>query len=344
MPLSLLKYNAASVKSRAMYSRLMSPDDYETIITKKTVKDAVQYLKSVTSYGDILDEIDENDVHRGDVEILLRRSLYNDYLRLGKFIQGGTSPVFDAFFHKYEADELKLLFRELFTGRDNESIDESFIFLKDFSKLDFDYISKAAEPDELIRMLRSTDYSKALSFFEGRKDISLFDIEMSIDINYYLSLLKTCKNHLSGNDYKQVSGLLGTEIDIMNIRFIYRSKRLFDLSKEETLNNVVPHWFKLKRHSLVGFSESNNMEEFKKTLSKTRYARFFDINNEALWEKDSRNFLIDYYKKMMKKNSLSLTSLIAYLRLKETDIQSLVSVIEGIRYNLPSQEIKKLYD
>lgn len=66
-----VEYSAIAAKLKAMYSKFLTRDDYEQLLERKSVNDICSYLKSTPGYGEVLEQVNERDIHRGQMEILL---------------------------------------------------------------------------------------------------------------------------------------------------------------------------------------------------------------------------------------------------------------------------------
>ena len=339
---SVFKYSAAGTKIRAMYSKLLTEKDYMHLISRKSVREVVEYLKKHTSYDKILSDINENDVHRNELEIVFKESLFNDYNKIFHFINGNSRKFIEAVFLKNEMEDIKVLIGEIYTGRDNKFVLNSLVFLKKYSKLDYNKLIASRDLDQLIDNLKGTEYYRTLSFFKGRKEKSLFEMEMYMDISYLMSILKLKDTLTTGEDNKLISMGLGMEIDIMNTMFIYRSKKLFNLPKEMVLNHVIPYWFRLKKEDLVKMAGSHDTNKFKDYIRKTFYGKIFSSDEEQLWEINSLNLLYEFYKGLLRKKQFSLGAIIGYVHLKSMDIRNIITIIESVRYSLPEDEIKNI--
>jgi len=342
MPFSVLSYTAANTKARALFGKLLTSDDYKKLLDKKNVPDIASYLKKYTSYSSILSEINENDVHRGELEALFKASLYNDFIKILHFLGGNAAKFIEAAFLRHEIEDLKMLISIIYTRRESELMKDSLVLLKKYSTLDYNKLIRSRSVEELISNLKGTEYYKVLAYFTGNlKQNSLFDIEMALDNHFFLSVIKLKDKLLSGSDRKIVTRSFGLEIDILNIMLIYRCKKLFYLPKEITLNYVIPYWYRLKKSQLVRLAESHDISEFKDLVSQTPYAKIFKANEEHMWETNSMTFMYRFYKSILREKQPSLGVAIAYLHLKDIDIRNIITVIEGVRYSLPTEEIEK---
>ena len=79
---NLLAYSGIVTKVRAMQAKLLTDEDFQNIAAFHTVTEVAAYLKEHPGYRNVLADMDENRLHRGEIEKLLVQSLYSDYTRL----------------------------------------------------------------------------------------------------------------------------------------------------------------------------------------------------------------------------------------------------------------------
>lgn len=338
---SVFKYSSVNVKARALYSKLLTNHDYEELLEKRDVHEVAGYLKKKAGYSSLLSEVNENRIHRGELEQIFKISLYKDYSSLLRFFKGPSKKFLLAAFSRFEVEDLKMLFRIVYNGDNSIALKNSLVFLKSYSNLDFTRLIKSKTISEVIEGLKGSEYFKVMQpFLEVKKRQNLFDIEMSLDLHHFMEISRLNKKLLTGADKIVVAKTLGTEIDISNILMISRCKKLFNFSKERVFKYVVPYWFHLTRKQLINISESIGTDGFYHELSKTAYATIFKPGEEHLWETESMNHLHRVYKSHLHKDMLNLGTVVSYLHLKEMDIKNIIALIEGIRYSLPKVEIR----
>ena len=69
----VLSYSGLSTKIRAMQSRLTTMDQFEEILQLSDVTQVAAYLKRMPEYSSRWDALDENTLHRGQIEKLLKK-------------------------------------------------------------------------------------------------------------------------------------------------------------------------------------------------------------------------------------------------------------------------------
>jgi len=338
---SVARYSSVNAKAKNLYGKLLTKHDYDELLSSKTVRDIAAYLKKNTGYRTIFSNVDENLVHRGELEILLKTSLMDDYVKIMLFLNSNTRKFLKAVFLRYEIEDLKLLFRVIYTNRESESVIKSLVFLQNFSKLDYKRLVTSKNIYENIAALKESKYYSALSpFINLTQNPNLFDIEMSLDLSYFMNIIKLKDRLLSGPDRRSITHSFGTEVDLLNLFMLYRCKMLFKIPEDRIFKYVIPYWYRLSRDQLIKLSQISEIEEFKRSLLHTKYAVIFKPDKEHLWEKNSMLYVYKLYKRQFRKDCYNLGGALAYLRLREMDIKNIITLIEGVRYNLPREKIR----
>jgi V/A-type H+-transporting ATPase subunit C len=341
MNISIARYSSVNAKVKALYGKLLTKYDYEELLSSRTVRDIAGYLKKNTGYSSVLSNVEEYLIHRSELEMLLKTSLLDNYVKIMLFLKGNTGKFLKAAFLRYELEDLKLLFRIIYTDRESEAIVNSLVFLKNYSNLDFVRLVGSKNISEMIAGLRESQYYKVLSpFLNSTQQPNLFDIEMALDLHYFMNILKLKDRLLTGFDRKSITHSFGTEIDIMNLFMLYRCKMLFRIPDELIFKYIIPHWYRLSRGQLINLSQTSEMDEYKRLLLQTKYARIFEPNKEHLWERNSMTYMHNLYKRQFRKDCYNLGGAMAYLHLKEMDIKNIITLIEGVRYSLPKEKLR----
>jgi V/A-type H+-transporting ATPase subunit C len=342
MAVSVFKYSNLASKIGVMYGRMLSIEDYEELTSKKTVKDVAAYLKYNTHYNDVLSEVNENIIHRGQLEKIFKNSLLDDYFKLFHYVRGNVKKFLRLVFLKYEIEDLKILLRVLNTEHNTKAVRDSLLFLRKYCTIDLDKLAKSKDIQDFILNLKGSKYYNILApFIVNKEYANIFNIEMSLDLYFFSLIWKNKDKLLGGHDREIITSSFGEEIDVQNILYIYRSKRFHNVPKEIIYSYLIPFRKKLSHDAIVSMVEAKEIEDVMDIIKKTKYAEIFNENNDHFFD---RNFSIYVYKRnknFMKNEKFSIGLIMAYLHLKEIEIKFIVSIIEGIRYSLPPGDLKK---
>lgn len=334
-------YNALMAKARAMYGKLLKKDDYEELLKQKSVGDVVSYLKHNTHYHDVLADVNEDDIHRAQFERIMKRSLMNDYRKLFCFAHGNLRDYLRVIYLKHETESLKRLLRVLETKGTTTVAEESLVFLKSYDPLHIAKLSTAQNVKELISELKGTPYYDVLRPFLNEKDgHNLFELEMSLDM-YYLNLVFAKKKRLlSGIDAEAVARSLGSEIDALNLLWIYRGRIIYNIDRSIILSYLVPHRYKLSMDVIYSLVDAKDKKTFLQIVAQTKYSVLFMSEDSRFFDLKFSEYMYKFHRRMLRKYGFSILSAISYLYLKEYELSNIVSIIEGIRYGLPVETIR----
>lgn len=170
----------------------------------------------------------------------------------------------------------------------------------------------------------------------------LFYVEMSLD-KLYFRLLYEQTGKLDKKDEAAFRELLGKNIDLFNLEWIYRGIKFFKLSPEELINYTLMNGYSLSYKTLKELCYSKNENELISTMIDTRYGFLFDNHDtlDLLMERRIERYLyfqfLDYYRK----EKLGIITALAYIHLLEFEIRDIVAITEAIRYGLNKGDINK---
>lgn len=339
---SLLSYSGITTKVRAMESHFITDAGYREMASLESVSDAVGYLNRIPSYAAIFEPIEAEHLHRGMIEQRLTLSLYDDFAKLYRFSSISQRKFLDLYFMHYEITILKKCLRN---ALDQQNFDFDLSVFQDFfdkhSKLDIIKLSSCQSLQELIQELEGSPYSQLLSHLSDNGEPTLFDYEMNLDLMYFKAVWKLKSKMLTRNEVKILSQCFGSKLDMLNIQWIYRSKKYYNIPPADIYALLIPVHYRLKTGDITRMAEAGNLEEFYSALQDTFYGslELTDLNEkpdlEGLYEK----VLNRIHRITSQKDPYSMAALNSYLYFKELEIQKLITVIESIRYGIRADVI-----
>jgi len=334
-------YNALMAKTRAMYGKLLKKEDYYELLKQRNVSGVVHYLKHNTHYHDVLADVNEAEIHRGQFERILKRSLMTDYRKLFCFTHGNIRDFLKVIYLRHEIDSLKRLLRVLETRGTTAGAEDSLFFLKSYDPLHIAKLAKARNLRELINELRDTPYYDVLRPFLNEQDgDNLFMIEMSLDL-YFINLVFTKKKSLlSGMDAEVVTRAFGNEIDILNLLWIYRGRIIYNIDRSIVLSYLISHRYMIPLELIYELADAKDRNSFLQIAAQTRYSELFLSEDSRFYDLKFSEYMYRLHRRMLRNYGFSIASALSFLYLKEFEISNIVSIVEGIRYGMPVETIR----
>lgn len=337
---NLLVYSGIVTKTKALEAKVVKDAEYQSIADFESTADFIGYLKSHPGYEDIFTGIDENLIHRGQVEGMINNCLYKDFSRLYSFSNPDQRKVLDIVFLRYEVNILKYCMHMVYNQHRQYDLDIITAFFNRHSKVDITALASSKSMDEYVEHLKGSDYYSVLTSIQ-KTEITSFDYEMKLDIQYFMKAWKLKDKVLSGDNLAYVTATLGLEIDLLNIMWLYRSKRFYNLQVKDSYAYVIPITYKLKKDKLIKLMETSTIDEFSGVLKTTPYEFMIPSLANGTVEKVYQKTLYKNYKLFSDKYPNSMAPISYYLYLKRTEIDRLTSALECIRYKLDPQDTLK---
>lgn len=337
------RFAALNTKSRALIGKLLDNGDYINLMSKKSVPEVAAYLKHNTHYRDILNGVDENSIHRGSLETILKKSHIDGMGKLIHYFHDIYKEFYKTMFIRYEIEDLKTMAKGIKSGRDNTLLKDSLMYIGRFSVLNTDTLLSSKTIHDFLRSLKGTIYFDYLRpLIEGKENINFFSMEMTLDLAYFDIFYKNLET-IEAEDKAIVRSYQDLYVDLLNLQWIYRGLKFYNLPPEELFNYTIAYGKEFNRNKIKELCYLKSLDEFQKRVSNTRYNFLFDHVNtrDMFMERRMLRYLYFNLKKIKIRDGMNISQPIVFSLLSEFEIRDIISVIENIRYGMPVEEAKK---
>ena len=339
----LLSYSGISTKIRAMQSKLITEDQIQEMLQFTSTSHAAAWLKRTPEYSKTWASLDENSLHRGQIEKLLKASIFDDFSKIYQFASSEQRKFLDLYSRRYEIRVLKELMTNLFDHRDTDPVDLSPYreFFRRHSNLDLDALTACKTMDEFINALKGNEFYSPLSQIQNHDTALLFDYGMALDLYYFSLIWKVRRKLFSGKDLEQITNAYGEKFDMLNLQFIQRSKRCFQMEPAAIYALLVPMNYKLRKEEITTLVEAPTPEEFRRIFNGTYYGKKYEQLTVASLEEFYNYILRSILEQEARKDPYSVAVIYSYLYHKEHEVNRLTIALECVRYGVdPEQSLR----
>ena len=313
-----------------MYAKRITKEDLNDVIKQNQLRNVFILLKNK---NEIFKNADEN-IDRLEIESMLDKSQIEDIKKILKLLNNKDKEIFELFLLQYEIKCVKSMFRKLFTNDKTADIIVQNVKMWTIELFeDIKGIETVQNFDEFFSAIKRMKYSKILEKYEEQENINIFEVENEIDRIYFETLYEKVKQNAN---LKQI---VGSEIDLLNILWIYRIKKYYKFEKEELEKIIIKVNYKLKSSTIKKLIQINNYEEMKQILDLTPYKKIFIQESDI--EANIDKYLYSINKKIFEEDQMTIAYIFAYVNLIDYENNDIINTIEGIRYNLEKNEILK---
>lgn len=335
--------NAVLAKARAKYGRHLSDKDYTALLSCKSVSEVVAYLKNNTYYETVLRKVNERDIHRGRLEMLLKQKLFNDFYSLCLYTKGSGEHFAQYIVERTEIEQIVRFLTLLSSNSSDEYIFTMPTYFLSHTSINLTMLSKAVTYDQFFAALADSPYAELMAEFRpgknGRVNIAL--AENKLYAYCYKNLYDSINKYSSGQEKKALLSMFNSIMDYLNFVRAFRLKKYYREQSDITEKFLFPYGTLSKKviKKLCCASTSNEIFEavggtsFGRKLSKLKYVYAGEIDNLGLYSIAKKNIHF---------SSFPLVVMLSYIFVMETEYNNIVSIIEGVRYNVDSSKIKSI--
>ena len=336
---NLLAYSGIVTKIRAMESKLLKPEQFTESANLGNVPEIVDYLKKNTAYAEVLDSLDESQIHRGNIEKVLIQSLYHDYTKIYRFCGQKQRRFLKLHMKSYEIDLINYCLR-IVINHYKQPFDLNYkrAFFDRYSQISIEKLITSRTTDELVENLKDTEYYAPLRKLKDSQNVTLYDYDLTLNLYYFTTIWKEQKKVLKKADLDLFMRDFGSRIDLLNLQWIYRAKKYYNMKPADIYLLLIPIHYKLSTDLVKELVEAPGLEEFENAVARTSYARHYNFRQDLTIEQMYSECLNYLYTVDRRRNPYSIAAVNTYLFLKEEELKKLTTAMECIRYSLTPGE------
>ncbi len=337
--LSEYSSNVVSAKVRAMYGKRISKQDYKNLISCSTVTDVAIYLKNNTAYGDELSDINEREVHRGQLENLIKKKLFHDLETLCRYEITTQSTLAEYTVLTTEIEQIIHSLMYLISGKPSEYIYSLPMFFNKRTKLDLVKLVSIKNYDEFLTALKGSVYAGILAKYKPKngEQINISEIEKALYDYLYNRFFEAIKKGTPRKVRNELSEIINEYIDYSNFVRIIRLKRY-----NSDIDSAVLQYGTIKNKYIEQMRKAKNEEELFNIMRATKRGKRLDKFEFNYIDELPTRVLYENCKRRIRFSVYPPTIMLSYIFLLKIEIENLITIIEGVRYAVPKDEIENL--
>lgn len=333
--------NSVIAKARAIYGRSLTAEDYAQLCSKTSVAEAAAFLKQTERYSKALSGINPQTVHRGQLEALLSKAVFDVFERFHRFDHSDSRVFFRYIIMQLEADQIINAIEGVAAGTADRYIAALPMFLVQHASTNLMALGNARTYLDVAQVLENTPFAKPLRplLIDAAESgsININECERRLYTLYYMSAIRTAEKTYSGKALTELKRALLKSIDMENVVSCCRM-RAFGASAESVKNVLLPFRYRLNGDTIERLLQLTDTDRIEQELAALGYhtdreAEFTSIEQltDALSMEHLRRTI-----RMSRNSAAVYYSLIECLKIEQRNVKT---AIEGIRYGLNSSDI-----
>ncbi len=335
--------SAVITKARSKYGKRLTDKDYKALLKCKDVAAVVSYLKTHTKYNDVLNKINENEVHRGQLETLLKQKNFYDFDSLCRYEMSEGSPFSEFIIRRYEIEQLMHFLLLLSCNKVEEYIFSLPSYFNKHTEIDLYKLSTCKDFESFMEALGESHYKNILKKYKpGRNGIiDLASAENDLNIYSYKELYNAISKRKSKKEKENLLKLCDYVNDFCNISRVLRLKKYYNLDSEAIMAYLMP-FGTIKKAILQEMCSANDVDEVFDVMTKTRIGK--RIKQMSIEKEEQLSITSRYHmcKRMLYYSTDPAVVLLSYMYVSEAELKNIITIIEGVRYNSSRDRIEAL--
>jgi V/A-type H+-transporting ATPase subunit C len=334
-------FNTASysvlAKVRARYGRMLNAQDFDMLTACRSLTEFAGYLRGKREYESEMKMLAGSVVNRGLLEFLLRENLFRHNISLCMSLESFGKGLADFIIGQEEANFILNILRGLRNPDENPYITALPRTFYRYTKINFDALKKAHDYASFLEAIRGSRYFPILEPHRIRSEetLDITAIESAIFHKLFSDILG------SGKISEDLNELISMRTELSNLSILFRAKKIYGETGDVS-PLLLPFWYKLDKRT-VDELISGSFQNFIDTLSRTIYGRLVTgIDKGFDAEIEGRKMLHSKCVHTLHFSMDSQALVFAYMQLCRIELQNLIIIIEGIRYNVNAQSVKRL--
>ena len=336
--------NSIISKAKSMYSKRLFPSDYEELLKFNSIPEIVAYLKRNDKYSNTLNNVADNSIHRGQLEDLIKKSYFNNVAKLVNFVNKRDRKFYEIDMIKREMEIVLSSLRSIISGNIESSIRDLPLFFKKHASFDIEEVTKALTFSELLITLKKTRYHDVIEPFyeEDPIDIRYTDIEQALLSSYHNIVIERINETFKGKVKKNLMDIYQAKVEVDNIIKIYRLKKFYNAPESEIRKALVMENIRMKKQDLEKLIQMEDPNEVLLSISDSVYQSYVDEDDYVYIEYQAEKIKYNISRRYMYFSNVPAIVYTVFIFLNEIEQKNIFNIIEGIRYDIQKEDIRKM--
>lgn len=340
--LASMSSGALLSKTRAMFGRRLTLEDYTVLSQKRDISGAAAYLQSLPAYKDIFEGRDTAGMHRMEVEGLLRHQHFKSFESLCRYELSIGEKFSDYILLTTEIELITECLSRIMSHRTDDAVMFSASpYLDRLLKLDLSAMGKAQTYDEFLAAVKESAFYGVLKGLGWHPDGELLIYENALLSEFYRRIFSIINDSLSGGARETLRDIFTSRIDLENLVRIVRLKDYFFNASPEYIQTAL-----LPCGNVAG-NTAVRLTECKDSATALALAGEMKLFRGKLGELDRCRRIDELPDRYMLRRCLHeiyfsphpSVVMISYLNISEIEVANIIKIVEGIRYGLESEQI-----
>lgn len=337
--------SAVLPKVRGLYGKRLTTAEYEELLRRRTVPEVAAALRGHPYFKESLATLSLAEPHRGQIEELLQRDVYSKYKSLSYYDTSVNG--FSGFYHtEVEIQQLLRAIHFLSIGLDGVYLEQLPSYLVDELRIDLFALAHATTMEQILEVVAHTPYHTPLAnAYNDDPNLDYFALLESAMLRFlYDHIFTLIDANLGGNEHQAVQDLFLLAAEVYNLELLFRIKTYFPhvYTPPQIEQLVLPYRYRLTKRLWQPMLDATGGEALLalyRPLDIFKAAPVLTVDTLII---EGDKALQKYARHLLQQSASPAAVMSAFLTLAQMEVSNVINVIEGVRYQLPPQQIRSM--
>mgnify|MGYP002526212757 CR=1 FL=1 len=336
--------NSITAKIRAKLGACLTEQNYHDMLSLGSVAEVATYLKTRTKYADALSGVQESALHRGNLELMLYGHYLREMSQLCLFERSVGDKMAEVIMRREEMRVILDFLRYLASGHPEDYMLVSSAISNSIVSFDISKMVQCRNLSDLAEVLGPSPFAKAVSGFakQKRNGIDFTMLEAVFNRELYCFERDFIKSNFSGNAQKELLCIIGMRSDLQNVARCYRSKKYYHTPNEILLPQLIDAGHYINKSNRIKMAQAQTHDEVREIFCSTHYGEYVKSMPDAPIGELAERIMYKKYIGSIRMSTSPAVASVCYTGLMSTEIRNITTIIEGVRYSVPQESIKRL--
>ena len=327
--------HAMIAKVQGLFARRLNDRNYKELINKHSIAEIASYLKKETYFFDVLEGINEQAIHRGQLEFLVRQNTYDKMKKLLRYVDSDKHEYYQLIVYYYEISLISFKVRTL--GRENTvNIEFNYMHIDDkHASFNYGELYAIKTYEGLAALLKNTRYSSILDILNGETDgeVNYTEIEQQLSQLIFNQLIEEIIKDYAGKTRETIQLMLEMRMELVNLSRLYRLKKYFQPTIEEIRKLVVVQPVLISESIWEKWITESEADDIYEMLKETKYHKYMKEETFSFIEYHIQSILYQIAQNEIRTSRISEVVYYQFMNFLNIEVENIICVIEGVRYN-----------
>ncbi len=334
--------NAVLALSRAFYGKRLNAKQYSDLLACKSMNEIASYLRTRTVYSEAFNSVQVSEYSSKVIEDLIFRHTLKRYDSLCRFELAIGNEFYKYFIVRTEIEQILKCTLLIIGGNTNSYMMQLSEFLSKHLSIDLYALGKANTLEDIAKALEKTPYEKVFERCLKDPERNYLTFELAFESyfnNFQFELVNRC---FKGGEKDAMHEMLCRDFDRSFIEKQLRTVKYYsgNLAVTNLIQPVGAKLTLLSEKQVRAIVASRTVPELAEALERTVYSDCISAENTDEAERRLYQTFYTYCKKKIRFSSYPGVVMYSYMFLAEAEAMNIVRIVEGIKYQIPTEEIK----